>query len=164
MRVGTYQRDETPVAMAAIVIASIAITVLLQSLTNKAPAAPPVPQEQPVRKETRPPVQRLVFPPDCGEYEVLVYRVIDGDTVAFYWLVPDVGRIAGVNCPERKGATREAGERAREFTLSKVPGRPTEMTIIGREKYGRALIDFRTTDDKSIRELLLESGNAVPYP
>lgn len=88
-----------------------------------------------------PVAQGITFPPRDGEDQIYVDRVIDGDTIAFYFLVPDKGRLVGYDAPEAYGNAREEGLRAKEHLKSIFPeGSVQTVKFMGRDKYGRTLI------------------------
>lgn len=105
------------------------------------------------------------------EYAAQVVRVIDGDTLV---LDIDLGlsvtaravvRVAGVNAPE---LPTPAGEAAKAFVEELVTARGAGVLVRTvkdrREKYGRYLADISWPPDQAgLAELLLTSGNAVPY-
>ncbi|TXH52926.1 MAG: thermonuclease family protein [Desulfurellales bacterium] len=108
--------------------------------------------------------QILTFPPDSGEYAVLVDRVVDGDTVAFSWLVKGQARLFGVNTPEVTGATREAGLAAAAQLRAMIPaGGVVRAKVHGEDKYGRTLLTLFDAEGKSINERLILSGHAKVY-
>lgn len=114
-------------------------------------------------------------------YKATVVRVVDGDTV---YLDVDLGfmtrriidvRLKGIDTPEIRGASREAGLKAKSFTEQALPPGATVMVNTYKaEKYGRFLADIwylpGTADLKQIQEMgrhlnqeLLDHGLAVPY-
>ena len=84
-------------------------------------------------------------------YKMTVTKVVDGDTV--YGDV-DLGfnigfkkmefRLSGINTPETKGATREAGLTSKKFVEDAILNK--EVIIVtkkdGKEKYGRYLAEI----------------------
>ena len=105
----------------------------------------------------------LHFPPKDGTFLVLVEGAIDGDTVHFFWLVPDSARLYGINAPEIHGASAAAGEKAKAFLASKLSPRPMVAVSHGKEKYGRSLIELYDEGGKSLSALMVESGNAKTW-
>ncbi len=108
----------------------------------------------------------FTFPPLAGEGVIVVTRVIDGDTLAFGWMVGDTARLHGINAPEITGPTREAGvasrDRLRQLVLEAGP--MLRVRVHGRDKYGRALLELLDPrSGKTINQLLLEGGHAAPY-
>jgi len=124
------------------------ITVFLLGLYGAAAADPPRP---------------LTFPPRDGVHLVLVTEAVDGDTVRFCWLVQETARLYGINTPETKGATAEAGKAAKQFLAGKLPAKPVSAKVLGRDKYGRVLMDVSLDDGKSLSALMIESGHAKAY-
>jgi micrococcal nuclease len=116
------------------------------------------------------------------QYAATVNRVVDGDTIYFdvdlgfyIKLTVDV-RLKGVNTPETRGATREAGLKAKAFVAEALPaGSLAVITTYKKpEKYGRYLADVlylpgaKTRDEilangKSLNKELLDKGLAVPF-
>jgi endonuclease YncB( thermonuclease family) len=117
------------------------------------------------------------------EVSRLVY-VIDGDTQVFDY-VADMGfqkvtfqavvRLLGVNCPEKKGRTAEAGKRATKFSEDWLAGKltgghPLFLRLRPEQKgrldaFGRLLGVVETYDSerKTLQRALIESGNAIKF-
>ncbi len=118
------------------------------------------------------------------EISRLVY-VIDGDTQVFDYVV-DMGfqkvtfqavvRLLGVNCPEKKGRTAEAGKRATKFSEDWLAGkmvtggRPLFLRLRPEQKgrldaFGRLLGVVETYDSErqTLQRALIESGNAIKF-
>jgi micrococcal nuclease len=109
-------------------------------------------------------------------YRARPIRVVDGDTID---VDIDVGfritmrhrlRLLGVNTPEPRGATRDAGRAATEFVLDWMDAAaeiddewPVTVTTIEADSFGRWLADVRNREDESLSHRLLDSGHAVPY-
>jgi micrococcal nuclease len=109
-------------------------------------------------------------------YKMTVIRVVDGDTV--YGDV-DLGfnsvnkkmefRLAKINTPEIKGATREAGLTSKVYVEEKIMGK--EVIIVtkkdSKEKYGRYLAEVFYKDGSgayvSLNDELVQKGLAVPF-
>jgi micrococcal nuclease len=108
-------------------------------------------------------------------YRMKVTKVVDGDTI--YGDV-DLGfsvvqkkmefRFAGINTPETRGGTREAGLRSKEFVTNKLMDK--EVIIItkkdGKEKFGRYLAQIYYQDGLEwvcINDELVKLGLAVPF-
>lgn len=108
---------------------------------------------------------------------VEVIRVIDGDTVeleidtGFKNKHTDVFRIYGIDAPEIRGKTKEAGVAAKEFLdgfllFSKLSFVNTFKDKS--DKYGRILVQIFVVDhrDQKISEVgavMINAGHAVPY-
>jgi endonuclease YncB( thermonuclease family) len=105
----------------------------------------------------------LVFPPRDGERLIYVYDAIDGDTVRFYWLVEDTGRLYGINAPESHGPTKAAGLASRNALLKLLPVKPCKAVVHGREKFGRALLDVYDDTGRSLSKLQADAGQAKPW-
>jgi endonuclease YncB( thermonuclease family) len=118
------------------------------------------------------------------EISRLVY-VIDGDTQVFDYVV-DMGfqrvtfqavvRLLGVNCPEKKGRTAEAGKRATKFSEDWLAGKmltgghPLFLRLRPEQKgrldaFGRLLGVVETYDSErqTLQRALIESGNAIKF-
>lgn len=103
----------------------------------------------------------VVFPPREGEDVVLVSRVIDGDSVAFFYLVPDTARLAGIDAPEVTGKSKPAGLAAADYLRSLLPASGTiTARFRGRDKYGRALLDLVLPDGRTASEAMVQAGHA----
>jgi endonuclease YncB( thermonuclease family) len=114
----------------------------------------------------------LTFPPREGLHLVLPVEAIDGDTVRFYWLVADVGRLNGINAPEMK--TKEGPPaKAHLVKLLKLHANsPCKAKVIRREKYGRALVEIYANDnplehllpgDTTLSQMMIGAGHAKPW-
>ena len=109
-------------------------------------------------------------------YKARVVKIVDGDTV---YCDVDLGfhfnnklmlfRLAGVNTPELRGMSREAGLKAKEFVLNKIYNKDVILMTKkdAKEKYGRylAYIYFKDDDDNwvCINDLLVKDGLAEVY-
>ena len=120
--------------------------------------------------------QRIEMTDFLYHYKMTVIRVVDGDTV--YGDV-DLGfnignkkmefRLAKINTPETKGATREAGLTSKKYTEDKIMGK--EVIIVTKkdtkEKYGRYLAEVFYKDETgnyvSLNDELVQKGLAVPF-
>lgn len=118
--------------------------------------------------------------PDAMPSQQWVYRcrvtnVVDGDTVD---VVIDAGfratrterlRLLGVNTPERKGATRVAGEIARQYTAKWLAeaARAGEWPLLVQthksDAFGRYLGTVWRPDGRCLNDDLLTDGQAVPF-
>jgi endonuclease YncB( thermonuclease family) len=105
----------------------------------------------------------IQFPPQQGDALVVILGVVDGDTVDFAWLVKDRGRLHGINAPEKEGATKAAGVASMNNLKKLAPTTPIKAKLHGREKYGRALVDFYNSDGISLSQLQIEGGFAVKW-
>ena len=115
-------------------------------------------------------------------YRVTVVKVVDGDTLD---VDIDLGfsmqltgqrlRLLWVNTPERKGATKKAGDAAWRFA-TKWLGSHSNIMIRSRKRepghavedsFGRYLVEVFGDNDQGEQECLnaalLDSGNAVPF-
>ena len=108
-------------------------------------------------------------------YKITVTKVVDGDTV--YGDV-DLGfnigfkkmefRLSGINTPETKGATREAGLTSKKFVEDAILNK--EVIIVtkkdGKEKYGRYLAEIFFlvgAEWISLNKTLLDKSLAVEF-
>ena len=108
-------------------------------------------------------------------YKMTVTKVVDGDTV--YGDV-DLGfnigfkkmefRLSGINTPETKGATREAGLTSKKFVEDAILNK--EVIIVtkkdGKEKYGRYLAEIFFlvgAEWISLTKTLLDKSLAVEF-
>jgi micrococcal nuclease len=114
-----------------------------------------------------------------NEYDVKVIKVVDGDTVDVdidlgfgVTLTDERVRIMGIDTPESR--TRDKVEdlfgeaaKARLKDLMKDGGKLiTTEDRKGEDmkgKFGRILGDFRVADGRTVTQILIEEGHAVPY-
>lgn len=92
-----------------------------------------------------------------------VVRVVDGDTVVLR--SAGTSRLIGVDTPEVFGGQECFGREASAFTKRLLrPGLPVgvERDVEERDRYGRTLIYLRLPDGRSLNELLVADGFAVP--
>lgn len=112
--------------------------------------------------------------------ELVVTRVIDGDTVrgdwdlgAGVWLKDRTFRLHGIDTPEMRGETKEAGQAAKQrlcelITLAAINGAVSIRTHkAGQDSFGRYLIEIFqsvfSSDPATINELLVREGHAIPF-
>lgn len=107
-------------------------------------------------------------------YAATLIRVIDGDTVEVL-LKADCGfkrtlafvetlRLQGIDSPEKRGATRSAGEAARDHLSSLLAGGFTVRTVKDRDdKYGRILAKLVLPDGTLANDRMIADGHAVSY-
>ena len=114
-----------------------------------------------------------------NEYDVVVIKVVDGDTVDVdidlgfgVCLKDERVRIMGIDTPESRTSDRVEdlfGEaaKARLKELMKHGGKLiTTEDRKGEDmkgKFGRILGDFRVADGRKVTEILIEEGHAVAY-
>lgn len=109
-------------------------------------------------------------------YDVVLTRVVDGDTVAFRadWLPDPLKkelsiRVYGVDTPEkgfRAKCPQEAqrGEMATAFTKQAVAAaRQRQIALIDWDKYGGRVLGDVLLDGKSLRQMLIQNGFAREY-
>jgi micrococcal nuclease len=108
-------------------------------------------------------------------YNAIIVRVVDGDTVIAdidlgfnIWQRNQSIRLSGINAPELKGSTLEAGKESKKFlenmVLSKRVILRTEKDH--KEKYGRLLGNIQIEEDKNMIEInrkMIAEGHAVAY-
>jgi len=109
------------------------------------------------------------------EYKAQLVKVIDGDTIdididlGFHIVLRQRCRLQGVNCPEARGLTKEAGDQATEFVRTWFQSGGDPVTVQSskpypNDKYGRFLVVVHgKIAAPSLNDALLSSGNAVPY-
>lgn len=108
------------------------------------------------------------------EYKADVVSVYDGDTIRVSidlglstWRNNETLRLFGINTPELRGNTREAGLIARDALATKVLGQQVIINTVKdrKEKWGRYLATI-TLDDGTglvINDWMIEQGHAVRY-
>lgn len=109
-------------------------------------------------------------------YDVVLTRVIDGDTVAFQanWLPEPLKkelsiRVYGVDTPEKsfraKCPAEEArGQAATEFTKKQInASAKRQIVMMDWDKYGGRVLGDVLLDGKSLRALLIQNGFAREY-
>lgn len=106
-------------------------------------------------------------------YKMRLIRVIDGDTVeaeidlGFHLSIRTSIRVYGVNCPEMKGATKEAGKAAKDFTAHwMTQDYEYRVKTEKPDKYGRCLgciMRYRNHEVEILGCTLIENGLAVEY-
>lgn len=109
-------------------------------------------------------------------YDVVLTRVIDGDTVAFQanWLPDPLKkelsiRVYGVDTPEKSfrakcPAEAQRGEAATEFTKKLVnSSQKRQVILMDWDKYGGRVLGDIVLDGKSLRQQLIANGFAREY-
>jgi endonuclease YncB( thermonuclease family) len=112
----------------------------------------------------------------ANPYDYRVIRVLDGDTVEFDapFLPKELKqvlklRIEGVDTPEKGRLAkcdreRDLAERATRFTQQRVASaKKHQIVIVGWDKYGGRVIGDLLIDGQSLKKMLLDSKNAMPY-
>lgn len=103
----------------------------------------------------------MIFPPKSGTDDILILRIIDGDTILFAYLIVDTARLKGINAPEMN--TPE-GVRAKEYLSNLLEhGQIVNAEFFGKEKYGRALLDITLPNGKKVSQMMIEDQQAKPY-
>jgi micrococcal nuclease len=101
-------------------------------------------------------------------YKATVLEVVDGDTVT---VRIDMGlrtysvhrlRLLGIDTPELRGPTREAGLAAKAFVVEHLLGKDVIIHTEKDDSFGRYLAHVYL-DGASFNLLLLAEGHAVPY-
>ena len=103
----------------------------------------------------------MAGPPAPGDTkQVLVTRVVDGDTVELAGR--GKARLIGVDTPEVYGGEECFGSEASEFTKREVDGEPVRFTVgrEARDRYGRLLVYVWKTDGQSLNARLVAGGYA----
>lgn len=111
------------------------------------------------------------------EYRAKLDRVVDGDTV---YLRVDLGfnisaiidfRLYGINAPEPREETAEAGKAATQHLSELItPAHefdewPLRIRTHKRDKYGRWLVEiYKGLSEESINERMVKDGFAKEYP
>ena len=92
--------------------------------------------------------------------QVLVERVVDGDTVELAGR--GKARLIGVDTPEVYGGRECFGREASDFTKREVDGRPVRFTVgrEARDRYGRLLVYVWKADGQSLNARLVAGGYA----
>lgn len=109
-------------------------------------------------------------------YDVVITRVIDGDTVAFQAdflpppLKPELSiRVFGVDTPEKGHRARCPSEAARgaaatEFTKKAVAAaQQRQVVLIDWDKYGGRVLGDVILNGQSLRQMLIQNGYAREY-
>lgn len=121
-----------------------------------------------------PPSRATAAPEACGlyQYRAAIVRVIDGDTVVAdidlgfsIWRRGERLRLAGIDAPEPRGATRAAGLVSAAALRARIEGR--ELVICTLEdrtgSFGRYLV-LIYDEGGLVNEWLLREGHARPWP
>lgn len=109
-------------------------------------------------------------------YDVVLTRVIDGDTVGFQanWLPDPLKkelsiRVYGVDTPEKSfrakcPAEAQRGEAATEFTKKLInSSQKRQIVLMDWDKYGGRVLGDVVLDGKSLRQQLIANGYAREY-
>lgn len=109
---------------------------------------------------------------DLYRYKAEVVRVVDGDTfearidVGFRIKVEWLVRILGMNASERKGATKAAGEVAKDALTRLLAAGPIRVRTEKPDSFGRALAEVWFLNGlgqwESVSEFMIRHGYAVP--
>ena len=109
---------------------------------------------------------------DIHTHEVLVTEVIDGDTIVgtMHTHLLDIQlhlmdihfRLLDINAPEKRGATKEAGEQSRDYLKSIIEGQTVLVSCEKKDKYGRQLATV-FYNGVNMNQHMIEKGYAVPY-
>lgn len=112
----------------------------------------------------------MIIKPDF-RYDCQLLAVTDGDTFVAN-LAKDVGfncvmswkwriRVAGINCPEKTGPTKEAGLTARAFTFDWLYAEPFAVETLRQDDFGRWVSNVFRADGSQLADALVASDNAV---
>jgi len=109
-------------------------------------------------------------------YDVVLTRVIDGDTIAFQanWLPDPLKkeqslRVFGVDTPEKgfraKCPSEDAhGQAASAFTKAQISAsQKRQIILMDWDKYGGRVLGDLLLDGKSLRQMLITNGYAREY-
>jgi micrococcal nuclease len=107
-------------------------------------------------------------------YKAAVMRIVDGDTIIVdidlgfgVWLREQSVRLAKINAPEIRGATREAGLVAKDFLSKLILNKWVQIrTEKGDDKYGRWLATILIEEDKNLIDInskMVAEGHAKLY-
>lgn len=109
-------------------------------------------------------------------YDVVLTRVVDGDTVAFQanWLPEPLKkelslRVFGVDTPEKgfraKCPSEDArGQAASAFTKAQInASQKRQIILMDWDKYGGRVLGDLILDGKSLRQMLITNGYAREY-
>jgi endonuclease YncB( thermonuclease family) len=114
-------------------------------------AAPPVP----------PAAGYADFPPTIGRQQVIILRVIDGDTVEIGLICRERVRLDGINSPEKDTPEGKAAAAALRRLLPEHTVTVAELR--GREKFGRILGELYTPGGDKAASELVRLGHARPW-
>jgi micrococcal nuclease len=102
-------------------------------------------------------------------YRAIVVSVYDGDTIRAdidlgfgFWAKRRPLRLKGIDAPEMRGDTLEAGRAARDFLRSLVFGKEVVIETFSAGKYGRWLADVYV-EGRHANDLMLVAGHARLY-
>lgn len=114
--------------------------------------------------------------PEGRLYDVILTRVIDGDTVAFQapWLPDPLKkelsiRVYGVDTPEKSFRAKcpqedQRGQAATAFTKQVInQSQKRQIVLMDWDKYGGRVLGDVLLDGKSLRALLIQNGFAREY-
>lgn len=118
-----------------------------------------------VAQQAPPPAPRaLEFPPLSGNQLILPVAVYDGDTIEFDWLIHDRARMFGLNAPEIHGPQTKDGLVSKAYLEKLLPmNKPTVARVLGRDKFGRALLEIFNDKGESISDLMISAKMASPW-
>lgn len=111
--------------------------------------------------------------PNCGlyQYKAQIVRVVDGDTVRAdidlgfnTWRRNEALRLEGIDAPEPKGSTREAGKASTAALVARIEGKELTICTIKDKtgKFGRYLVRLYLGDE-DINAWMIEEGHATAY-
>jgi micrococcal nuclease len=114
-----------------------------------------------------------------NEYDVVLLKAVDGDTVDVdidlgfgVWLKDERVRIMGIDTPESRTSNEVEklfGKAAKHRLQELLANGGTLVTTEEkngedmRGKFGRILGDFKTPDGKLVTEVMIAEGHCVPY-
>lgn len=102
---------------------------------------------------------RIQYPPQQGEEEIMVVESVSGDTIKFYFLIKDTARLYGIDAPAMHGESRDAAIQARKHLETLIEkGKVYKARFYGKDRYGRTLLSLGDVSQK-----MLDSGLVKPW-
>jgi len=146
---GTQRNGGHPMMAAAVIAATACVAAAIGAAVDSAAPLVPIPAQQIL----------VGLPVDECE-------AVDGDTVAIATTVRYLGRIAGIDTPERsKGDQRAAAEAVHRYVAAWLATqRQLRVEVRGRDKYGgRMLVRIEGDGGVDLAEHLIAQKLARPY-
>jgi endonuclease YncB( thermonuclease family) len=101
--------------------------------------------------------------PAKGKVEMVVRRVIDGDTLeACYLYGPIKLRLRGIQAPDKDAEAKRAATAQMLELLNRRLHRTVQVELFGADKYGRGLADL-WLGEEWLSDAMLETGHALPW-
>ncbi|HYE20996.1 MAG TPA: hypothetical protein VEA69_21295 [Tepidisphaeraceae bacterium] len=105
-------------------------------------------------------MKTLELIPSHGEFDALVTRVVDGDTIDCALLVPIRIRLAGIQTAERN---TDKGQLVKRMVSDRLTKQVVGLQLRGSEKFGRHLAAIAMPDGVDLGEWLIGLGLAVKW-